>query len=190
MNNKKQNMIIFASNAIFYSVIILILIVRIPYLLIRFLTPLLVLPFTLIGLPIAYIPFLSKHFSDNKKLYKSYIVISICISIVWGVVSYFKGFYYSTRIIFVGITFMYLLMILGYKHQNVESSDVAQINSYKDIKFKIIFFVVLIILAIITAQKEEKTKWSDLSDKEKANAEWAYEVKEYQKEYEKNNKKK
>jgi len=122
MNNKKQNMIIFASNALFYSVIILIIIIRIPYLLIKFLTPLLVLPFTLIGLPIAYIPFLSKYFSDNKKLYKSYIVISICISIVWAIASYFKGFYYSTRIIFIGITFMCLLMISGYKHQNVESS--------------------------------------------------------------------
>ena len=55
----------------------------------------------------------------------------------------------------------------------------------------VIFFIICTVVAFFMAEADSgKRKWSDLSDKEKAQAEWAYEVKQYQKEYEKNNKKK
>ena len=55
--------------------------------------------------------------------------------------------------------------------------------------FAIIFVIVIGIFYFMFIY-DSGPKWSDLSDKEKANAEFAYEIKQYQKEYEKNNKKK
>lgn len=60
----------------------------------------------------------------------------------------------------------------------------------KEKKTTILFIIFAFIIAFFMAQRDTTPKWSDLSEQEKANAEFAYEVKQYQKEYEKNHKKK
>ena len=57
-----------------------------------------------------------------------------------------------------------------------------------------IFTIILVIIIgifyfVFMYDPNPGPKWSDLSEQEKANAEFAYEIKQYQKEYEKKNKK-
>ena len=71
-----------------------------------------------------------------------------------------------------------------------ETTQQKKKNSSSDFGVYVATAIFILIIFFITMANSSKPKWSDLSDKEKANAEFAYEIKQYQKEYEKNNKKK
>lgn len=75
------------------------------------------------------------------------------------------------------------------------SSDKIKANentikqNHSNLRLNIFMVILGAIILFMMMVNDSKPKWSDLSDKEKAQAEWAYEVKQYQKEYEKKNKK-
>ena len=62
-------------------------------------------------------------------------------------------------------------------------------QNHSNLRLNIFMVILGAIILFMMMANDSKPKWSELSDKEKANAEWAYEVKQYQKEYEKKNKK-
>ena len=75
------------------------------------------------------------------------------------------------------------------KTTQVSTTQVSKEGDSFDLWLKIGIAIFGIIIFFMLMASDSKPKWSELSDKEKAQAEWAYEVKQYQKEYEKKNKK-
>lgn len=63
-------------------------------------------------------------------------------------------------------------------------------QNHSDLRLNIFMVILGAIILFMMMVNDSKPKWSDLTEQEKANAEWAYEVQQYQKEYEKNNKRK
>lgn len=197
MDNQKNDKTAFIINVFFYTLIICGLNILISYFLLFYLLipygiEFLIIPICLVSFPTTYIPLLSKYFPKQKSIRIKYLIVATCVSIIWISVFYFKGLIYSLKFLFIGSMIILALMVFDYKKidSSVKTGDKNNvIQKHNGLVSKILFWIIIIALAFFMAQRDTKPKWSDLSDKEKANAEFAYEVKQYQKEYEKKNKK-